>query len=40
LQPVPTQAEVVVWLLYVIPMSLYVLWPQRPRVPAAQAATT
>ena len=40
LQPVPTQAEVVVWLLYVIPMSLYVLWPHRPRVPAAQAATT
>jgi len=39
LQPVPTQAEVFVWLLYVVPMSIYVLWPQRPRVRAAQAAT-
>ncbi|MGZ8566182.1 MAG: iron uptake transporter permease EfeU [Actinomycetota bacterium] len=35
LQPVPTQAEVLVWLLYVIPMGLYVLWPQRARVQAA-----
>lgn len=34
-QPVPTAAELVVWLAYVVPMSLYVLWPQRPqRVPA------
>ncbi len=31
LQPVPTVAEVVVWLVYAIPMGLFVLWPQRPR---------
>jgi high-affinity iron transporter len=31
LQPTPTMAEVAVWLLYAVPMSLYVLWPQRPR---------
>jgi len=31
LQPVPTVAEVLVWLLYAVPMSIYVLWPQRPR---------
>jgi len=30
-QPVPTVAEVTVWLLYAVPMSLYVLWPQKPR---------
>ncbi len=29
LQPVPTTAEVLVWLAYAIPMGLYVLWPQR-----------
>jgi high-affinity iron transporter len=43
LQPVPTTAEVFVWLLYAIPMSLYVLWPQRPRRTeraASSAATT
>jgi high-affinity iron transporter len=31
LQPVPTVIEVVAWLAYAIPMSLYVLWPHRPR---------
>jgi high-affinity iron transporter len=31
LQPVPTVAEVLVWLGYAIPMGAYVLWPQRPR---------
>ena len=31
LQPVPTVAEVVVWLAYAIPMSAYVLWPHRPQ---------
>jgi high-affinity iron transporter len=31
LQPVPTVAEVAAWLVYAVPMSLYVLWPQRPR---------
>jgi high-affinity iron transporter len=43
LQPVPTRAEVVAWLVYAIPMSLYVLWPQRSRprrVAAAPAAAT
>jgi high-affinity iron transporter len=30
LHPLPTVAEVVAWLLYAVPMSLYVLWPQRP----------
>ena len=43
-QPKPTVLEMVGWLVYVIPMSLYVLWPQRPspsaptRVPATGAA--
>ena len=32
-QPVPTVAEVVLWLAYAIPMSLYVLWPHG-RAPA------
>ena len=36
-QPVPTVAEVLVWLVYVVPMSVYVLWPQRPRPVAARA---
>ena len=31
LQPVPTTAEVLVWLGYAIPMGVYVLWPPRPR---------
>jgi high-affinity iron transporter len=31
LQPTPTVVEVAVWLAYAVPMSLYVLWPQRPR---------
>jgi high-affinity iron transporter len=32
LQPVPTEAEIAVWLAYAIPMGAYVLWPQRPRL--------
>lgn len=32
LQPLPTYAEVGIWLIYVIPMLLYVLWPQPRRV--------
>lgn len=40
LQPVPTAIEVVAWLGYAIPMSLYVLWPQRPRRTELAAATT
>jgi high-affinity iron transporter len=31
LQAAPTVAEVGVWLVYGVPMALYVLWPQRPR---------
>jgi high-affinity iron transporter len=40
LQPQPTVAEAVVYLLYAIPMAVYVLWPQRsrPRAPAPQTA--
>ena len=44
LQPVPTYAEISVWLLYAIPMSMYVLWPHgRPlskRSTATAAAAT
>lgn len=42
LQAAPTVAEVVVYLAYAIPMSLYVLWPSRPRPmqPAAVPAPT
>ena len=29
LQPIPTVGETFVWLLYAIPMGLYVLWPAR-----------
>lgn len=29
LQPLPTQAEVLVYLAYAVPMLTYVLWPQR-----------
>jgi high-affinity iron transporter len=29
LQPIPTVGETMAWLLYAIPMSLYVLWPAR-----------
>jgi high-affinity iron transporter len=38
LQPLPTYAEVGIWLIYVIPMLLYVLWPQRRRVPRPTSA--
>jgi high-affinity iron transporter len=40
LQPQPTVAEALVYLLYAIPMAAYVLWPQRsrPRAPAPQTA--
>ncbi len=38
LQPVPTWAEIAAWLLYAIPMGVYVLWPQR-MTPRAQRAT-
>jgi high-affinity iron transporter len=32
LQPVPTVGEVFAWLIYAVPMALYVLWPQRQRI--------
>jgi len=38
-QPVPTVAELLVWFLYAVPMSIFVLWPQpsRPqRLPPTQ----
>jgi high-affinity iron transporter len=31
LQPTPTQIEVAIYLLYAVPMTLYVLWPDRRR---------
>ena len=31
LQPAPTVGEALVYLLYAIPMGLYVVWPQRPK---------
>ena len=40
LQPQPAVAEAVVYVLYAVPMLVYVLWPQRarPRAPAHQPA--
>ena len=38
LQPVPTVAEVLVWLAYAVPMSAYVLWPQSRRMQPAVVA--
>jgi high-affinity iron transporter len=40
LQPQPTVAEAAVYILYAVPMLVYVLWPQRsrPRAPARQPA--
>jgi len=46
IRPEPTVIEIVAWLAYLIPMSLYVLWPQRPatgttgRTPVAPDGTT
>jgi high-affinity iron transporter len=39
LQPLPTQAEVTVYLLYAVPMLAFVLWPSAKRVPRASATT-
>jgi high-affinity iron transporter len=39
LQPVPTVAEVVAWLLYAVPMGAYVLWPHRA-TPARTVVTS
>lgn len=38
LQPVPTVGETLAWLLYAIPMGLYVLWPARPPVQTQRPA--
>ncbi len=40
LQPVPTVAEVLVWLAYAIPMATYVVWPRRRQPQPRPAATT
>ncbi len=40
LQPVPTVGEVAAWLLYAIPMGLYVLWPQRQPMRTEPIAVT
>ncbi len=40
-QPTPTVAELIAWLVYAVPMLAFVLWParrQRPWRPAAEAA--
>jgi high-affinity iron transporter len=39
-QPVPTVAEVVLWLAYAIPMGFYVLWPHSPRPRTSPAPVT
>ena len=31
LQPTPTVGEALIYLLYAVPMTLYVLWPDRLR---------
>jgi high-affinity iron transporter len=36
LQPLPTDVEAGLYLLYAVPMLLYVLWPQRRRRPRSQ----
>lgn len=38
IQPRPTVIEVVVWLVYLVPVLAYVLWPQRRRVAAPTPA--
>ena len=30
LRPAPTQVEAFVYLVYAVPMALFVLWPRRP----------
>jgi high-affinity iron transporter len=39
-QPVPSVAEVALWVAYAVPMGLYVLWPQSPRQRARAAAVS
>ena len=38
LQPTLTTGEALAWLVYVVPMTLYVLWPSRRARPARAAA--
>lgn len=40
LQPVPTVAEITLWLAYAIPMSIYVLWPNHRPPPRRVSART
>ncbi len=40
LQPTPTVGEVLVYVLYAVPMTLYVLWPDRLRLRRAPARAT
>jgi high-affinity iron transporter len=40
LRPEPTVGEVLGWLLYLVPVGLYVLWPDRRRPAPARRATT
>lgn len=41
LQPVPAVGEVLAWLLYAVPMALFVLWPARQRLQTqSRPATT
>ena len=40
LQPEPTTAEVVAWLLYAIPMSIYVWWPSAPKARRPEPVVT
>jgi high-affinity iron transporter len=40
IQPVPTVGEVAVWVLYAVPMGLYVLWPHRARTSAEPVPVT
>jgi high-affinity iron transporter len=39
LQPKPTVGEVAFWLIYAVPMALYVIWPDRWRRPRRARAT-
>jgi FTR1 family protein len=40
LQPQPTVVEAVGYLVFLVPMALFVLWPQRPRRVLVRSATT
>jgi high-affinity iron transporter len=40
IQPRPNWAEVTIWLIYLVPMTVYVLWPRRRPVKPAVAPAT